>query len=486
MTAPQGHLLRECLLLAGLGPSAGTAEEDVVLRRWLCRDLRRASRPGWRQQLPAAVEVGRGIYRSFMAAYTAAFLEPDGWGVRAVRRLLRLRFGFVDAHLAESILERIRDRRLVLLEHLRGKFQPSLFAPRTFDPARLRGYLWRVVRLESLHAPQEDLPWNRSGLPGVLCAGPGPGAVVADAGDVDYHDLGERLSAFWSPANGFGREDRLEGLVSLGLGWLTGEEALREGCERLLRAKLQAWEERLTRLRQRLSRLLDRGRELGEQTAAAPAERRAHLQDKAAELDLHLRRCRELLARHMLKLRPRPGEVCQLLRGCVQARGSAIRHARIGREIALLRRRVSQGWGRLRCDGSPPPAGVSALGEAIACHLGQEPASPRQHRLEEEERQSRRRRMRDWLAAGAELLRQIRASLAEHRARPARSRPRAEEVEAWLCDAEDLYELGVLTRKGVVWGLGRRHGWRLNHLLRVSGPALSRHAKLSTPFRDAR
>ena len=129
-------LLRQHLLHSGFDLSSQGPEEDHVIHGWLRTDLRREPPPNWTQLLPDAITLGRTIYRSFVAAYARAFLVPDGGGVCQVRRFLSLPWGFVDPHAEEVILTRIRNRRLVLLRHLHGKFQPSLFTAPTFDPAQ--------------------------------------------------------------------------------------------------------------------------------------------------------------------------------------------------------------------------------------------------------------------------------------------------------------------------------------------------------------
>src|SRR5262249_60224308 len=105
-------------------------------------------------------QLGIAIYWDFMTAYTAFYEEPNGKGAAHVAKALRNRIGQADPHMAEAVLDRIRNRRLHLLDSFRRKYQPSLFAPRTVDSKKIRGYLIRVASLESLHVPAGDLPWG--------------------------------------------------------------------------------------------------------------------------------------------------------------------------------------------------------------------------------------------------------------------------------------------------------------------------------------
>jgi hypothetical protein len=146
------QLLRRQLSERGLNQPS---EERRTVFSWLISDLRREDPPDWQSQLPAAVDLALEIYRSFNAAFTAFYDAPDSRGAGHVRRALRRQFGFAAEPNVEAVLDRIRNRRLRLLNHCRRRYQPSLFAPRTFDASRLAGYLTAVARLESLHLPQE-------------------------------------------------------------------------------------------------------------------------------------------------------------------------------------------------------------------------------------------------------------------------------------------------------------------------------------------
>src|SRR4051812_215825 len=104
-----------------------TAEEGAVVRRWLCRDQRQFRPTKWQRHLPQVVALAQRIYRAFTARYSAYYLEPAASGRAAVSRALRRRLGFVDPRMVDATLERIRNRRLHLLEAMRAKYQANLF-----------------------------------------------------------------------------------------------------------------------------------------------------------------------------------------------------------------------------------------------------------------------------------------------------------------------------------------------------------------------
>ena len=124
---------------------------------------------------------------------------------------LRGHLPFVDRCLIEAVLERIRDRRVHLLESFCRKYQRSLFAQPALNQRRLRGYLIRVAQVESWHVPADDLQ-PRSGRAFDLAAVIAPSEDESDdlAGPGEPRRLAGLLATFWGPANGFTREQRLE------------------------------------------------------------------------------------------------------------------------------------------------------------------------------------------------------------------------------------------------------------------------------------
>jgi hypothetical protein len=100
-------------------------------------------------------------------------------------------------------------------------------------------------------------------------------------------------------------------------------------------------------------------------------------------------------------------------------------------------------------------------------HLGSPPPSPRTHGLNAAERTQRGVQEKAWPARAEELLGRVRGHTRLLFSSPLPA-PIGETVLNWLADTEDLYEFGVVRRKGIFAGLGRRHGWRLERLLRVT------------------
>jgi hypothetical protein len=459
---PERAGLRE--LLINHGADLSTEAGQSVLR-WLERDLAAGSLPDWEARLPNAIQLGLDIYWDFMTAFNAFYEEPEGKGTAHVAKALRNRCGQADPHMTEAVLDRIRNRRLHLLDSFRRKYQPSLFGPRAVDAKKIRGYLIRVANLESLHVPTSDLPWG-AGRTVNLAALAEPAAPAHEAESLDPRRLAEALGAFWSRQNGFSAEQRLEGLTSLGLGFMTGVPEVEERCRALLVEKLPAWEENTTRLRRRASQWLARLEEVQRQANAAssPAER-DHLQRRLGEIEDRLTRLRVRLNRQPARLRPRAVEVQRTLVEFVANVGNT-RFRRIAREIALLEDRVRSGGAGLNRDFSDQlPHDPASLVEDVEAHLLSRPPSPRAHGLSVAERSDRVRLAAAWKDRAEELLARVRGHYRLFFSFPLAA-PLNEAVLNWLADAEDLYEFGVLRRKGVTAGLGRRHGWRLERLLR--------------------
>src|SRR5262249_46200103 len=72
---------------------------------------------------------------------------------------------------------------------------------------------------------------------------------------------GGNLPGFWGQENGFSYEQRLEGLVSLALGFLTGEVELDQRCSAWLSERMPVWEDRKERRARRISVLLSQQQE---------------------------------------------------------------------------------------------------------------------------------------------------------------------------------------------------------------------------------
>jgi hypothetical protein len=456
--------LRELLASGGTDLAA---EAGQTALRWLARELAEKVPADWEMLLPRAVELAIAIYWDFMTEYNAFYEEPEGRGAACVERALRGRVGQADPHMSEAVLDRIRNRRVHLLDSFRRKYQPSLFAPRTIDSRQIRGYLIRVAHLESLHVPVGDLPWG-VGRTVNLAALVEPAAPMREPESPDPRALAESLKAFWGRGNGFTAEQRLEGLTSLGLGFLTGVPEVESRCRDMLMKRLPAWEENMARLRQRISQWLGRLEETQrELSAARESAERDRQGERLQRIEERLTRLRYIFARQPTRLRPRAAEAQEALSHLVPNIGNT-RFRRIAREIALFEQRVRTG-GRALLESLTDrlPAEITQLVADVEEHLGSPPRSPRAHGLGSAERSERARGAMAWQTRAEELLSRVRGHF-----RLLFSFPLADSVGQpvlnWLADTEDLYEFGVVRRKGVFAGLGRRHGWRLERLLRIS------------------
>jgi hypothetical protein len=224
----------------------------------------------------------------------------------------------------------------------------------------------------------------------------------------------------------------------------------------------------MARLRQRASQWLYRLEEAQrELTLARSPIEPDRLAERVSRIEERLARLRVRIARHPARLRPRPAAVQEALAGYVASVGNT-RFRRIAREIAIFEQRVRTGGHALRQTFTDQmPGEVAQLLTDVEEHLASPPPSTRAHGLSAAERTQRERRAADFHARAEELLSRVRGHFRMLFSFPL-ANPVGEAVLNWLADTEDLYELGVLRRKGVFGGLGRRHGWRLERLLRVS------------------
>jgi hypothetical protein len=416
--------------------------------------------------LAAPTDTALAIYDAFHTQFNGLFLVEASLGERWVRKYLRTRLGFAAEPLVEAVLSAIRNKRLHLLEAFRRKYQNSLFGATTFQPQRLQGYFRRVAQVESLKAPVEELervtgrPWeclNRLPAPTGFALD-AEGESGADAPSADLASRASQVAAFWTdPANRFTRAQYLEGMATLGLGWLTDEPVLANRCREHLTARLPAWTAVQQQLGDQVGRLLDRR---GQLEAEHLRLRNAGTLARVSKIQQRLDSLQMRLSQHQDRLRPRPHEVAELLDGLVSGHVGGIRFKRIAREIAILRRRVEKGAAGLPTAQTPGAAGLVA---DVLAHMKAKPPTVRGHDLTEEEKGSRLRAHEVWQEAGEELLVRVHWAVRGLYREPAHSSP---ELVGWLYDVQDLYAFGILDRTGIVGALKTRRGARLNWLLR--------------------
>lgn len=466
-----------------------TSAADAVVRRWLEEEvgqgcLRGVPAKQRLARLGAACELGRRLYHDFLAAFARAFCaQPAGEvalscpGERWVRRTLRRRLNFYTQGQVDAVLDVIREKFSHLLDGFRGKYQPSLLAGITYDVRRMDGYMAQVASIESWHIPLDEWQWARArALPVDAATRDGadanetPGTPEADVDLLRSQDMAERLRGFYCPENGFARRHRLEALVGLGHGSQTGSRRVAKRCAKYLEAKLPSWEAERAELRGDARELTLKRADLKERLAVAvrPKERE-RLTRRLERCERRLERLQARLALHVRRLRPRPEEMRGLLAGILKQKLGTVRFQRRQREVELMTHRVEVGAARLK-DRFPDelPVTVRVLFDDMETHLEKRPPSASAHGLEADEKEERAAEWRTWRADGRELLSRVREQQALCAKAP-HSPELREALGAWLLDCEDLYEFGVLAAKpGLFPALGRRHGSRLEWLLRVS------------------
>jgi hypothetical protein len=451
--------------LAAKGLLAGS-EEWRVINCWVWTELYHDPPEHWRRDLPDVVDRGRELYRVFGGEFERLYLAESGRGPAWVRQELRQRFGFAAEPAVEAVLNRVRDRRPHLLRAFKRKYHASLFRPLVLQERWVRGYLRRVAHVESKRLPAAELGVVNGRSPDLLDLWPFP--LGGEADGEDYGRRARQLAELWCGANGFSRGQRLEGLVSLLLGWLTKDRTLEERCRDYLAEKLPDWEKRWDELVRRLRPLLDRQGQLETwlRTGWDWAERE-RLEGELAEVCEKLNRQRERMERHVARLFPRPREVQHLLRQVVEQKVGSLRFARIDREIELMEERVRGGAADLcKRFGADLPGPCLALVADVDAHTAARPESPRKHNVHPARRDALRRANAEWLAQAVEVLRAARRELDRALHEPPGPVAMEEALLGWLGDVQDLYEFGILDRVGVAAGLNRRRGWRLDRLLR--------------------
>ncbi|MGA2059644.1 MAG: hypothetical protein ABSG67_04110 [Thermoguttaceae bacterium] len=223
------------------------------------------------------------IYKDFMTSFNAYFMEQPGLGDPYINAALRRRFGFQNDRMHEAVRNCILDKRVYLMTKFRERYQPTLFGQQTYDPKGVAGYMQRVVEIESRKIPPEDMP-------GFIVNGDTQGFDYADGAsdpmqddisdkDTSYQQMALYLWDFWGPENNFSPEQRLEGMVSAGLGYMLPEivaddpmpfpfvaktlEEIAFRCRQFLLDRIPIWVEAKNRLQERTSRLLARRDRVG-------------------------------------------------------------------------------------------------------------------------------------------------------------------------------------------------------------------------------
>jgi hypothetical protein len=294
------------------------SEGARVILDWLAADASASSAE--KESLLSAARFGRDLYRTFMESFSETFATLPSLGSRYIGRSLHRRFGFTEDRLIEVVLNRIHDRRLHLLAAFYKKYQGSLFAAQFYDPKRLRGYFVQVARIESLHVDLREFCWqSATALDRVTLEKYQENRRDQSASDPRrLLEWATALANFWSRDNRFTGQQRLEGLVSVGLGFLTNEPVVDHRCREYLEKKLPAWECRQADLNRRASRMFAKWEETRDELRfVTDPSRRYELERQLDDIEQRQRRISERMASHPLRLRPKPKDVQRLLEGFV-------------------------------------------------------------------------------------------------------------------------------------------------------------------------
>jgi hypothetical protein len=455
--------LRQYLLRRGIDLNS---ERGQVVQTWLSEELHNDITTTSQEALAKATDTAVAIFDTFNVHFDELYMAEECPGERWVRKYMRARLGFVVDPMVEAVLGNIRDKRPRLLQAFRRKYQKSLFAAVSFLPQGVWGYLRRVAEVESLKAPLQEsdrvtgCDWEAlNRLPSPFHFEPDAEKETSDNPQVtELASQARRVAVFWTdPKNGFTRAQYLEGMTTLGLGWMTDDPILADRSRAHLADRIPSWSLAQQRLGDRVVRLLDqRGQLEAECFRLQDPRTNARLVDVQRRLNaLQLR-----MSRHRNRLCPRPNEVATLLAGVVTQKVGGLRFQRIGRETEILNRRVQQGAVGLLTGRA---LSATRLIADVLDHAGAKPPSGGGHGLTEEERTNRRRAHQEWHSGGEEIISRVHRALRELFHDPAES---SSGLLGWLYDVQDLYEFGILDRAGIVEGLKTRRGTRLNWLLR--------------------
>jgi hypothetical protein len=445
-------------VLAGNGGEPSELAVGVI-SCWLERQLTPANAARRCERLGDAVRTGEQVISVFSEEFARFFGDPGTPGAEGRRHIARglwIFRGYTRPAQVDAVLEHIHGRFEHFLRHAGGRFQPSLFGPLTLDRRRLKGYFIKVALLECRK---------------VAVVGPPPTAAPAASPTTPAPRLqGGRgtskalrwLDRFWSRDNGFSPAHRMEGLVSILMGSLTGIPELEVRTAEFLQKRAEALREEEEKLGARISRLMDRRDELSFQIALhAGGSRLVQLKRQLEWTEVQLTLCHHRAATlYRDGLLPRPAEVQALLDGYVTNTANT-RFGRLRQELAILEKRA-----RTRPSAPPFPPDILQLAAQVEDHASRRPPPPGQHGIGEPERQRRREALLAWKDQAGALLEkaiQLGARRAAEGGLPAGPGQR---VLEWLTDLEAYLRLGVLQADGVLGALNQFRGWRLAHVLR--------------------
>jgi hypothetical protein len=498
-------------VLRAQGCGAESERMQTVLQ-WTVNDLPApvTPQPGYatgtlrlslRSRLQDAVTIGLWIFDDFNARFVAYFGEDDAEGARSVRWCVRKKLGYSNPRVVDAILDRIRDRRIRLLNHFKAQHQGSLLNGPRFEPGKLEGYFRRVVQLESLKVSPDGFEALLSDIEGpnggplqydnLRPIGPGSNAEndTFDHPAARWGRVTGLLAAFWDESRGFRDQERLQGLAQLLMGEASGNHLLAVRCRAFWEAHHREWNERKMRRAERSGPLFIKKDFLENQLRPSrmhcirPEERRKmendlkrvetkllSLQRQAEEDDLKCLPRREDMKGLLQGLVSRPDAArtdrirkeCKLLEGRARAALAALLSERSDNPAASLTRLADQ----IRTGPKKLPASLAVLARRIQDHLARRPSPTNSHGLDESERRRRKEDERRWLEEGdhlaAELGDLIRSLETEKLSAP------SDLVRAVLGASYDVHDFLVYGRRrdGVIAALRRLPMRRLWNLLR--------------------
>ncbi|MFC1597797.1 hypothetical protein ACFL5Q_07695 [Planctomycetota bacterium] len=447
-------------------------EAEQLVTAWISRELFEGSLRDWDDRLPAAASLALEVYARFTGLFENYFSVERAQGEHLVIDSLRRRFGMSDERMVDAALDRIRGRRRYLLDRFCLKYQPSLFGPRTIRWSGIPGYLAKVADVESRKLPFDVLPWNVTAdveLEKLADARSGFAGTEYEEPNAYYHEMAFKLRAFWCKGNGFSKPQQWEGMVSAGLGVLADHPDIVRRSRYYLQKRLPAWEEEHDRLRRQSSRLLSRRDHLrGKLRGTREPQLRPALEQALRRLDVRALRLQKKIGLHSRRLRPRPRMVSKILASAV-SNSYGVRNRRVRREISLMHERVLKGGDQLfSASGDDLHPDCDRLIRQVVKHLSARPEeSASAHGLSPEERERRTELYETWQKRCVGLLAEVRKWLLANPTDCSLTEQAHAVLWSWLVDSEDLFCFGVLSKRGVLEALGRRHGRRLRHLLRT-------------------